>query len=73
MFGFKQMPWTLEKSGAGYYVVTKGTGRKHSKKPLPKERALAQMRALYANERILGGHLEQVQNQLNCSCLNCSS
>jgi hypothetical protein len=45
------MPWSLQKSGRGYYVVTKGTGRKHSKRPLSLKRAKAQMRALYANER----------------------
>jgi hypothetical protein len=49
------MPYRLETvtSPAGrksYYVVTKGTGRKHSRRPLPRSRALAQMRALYAVE-----------------------
>jgi hypothetical protein len=64
MFGFKQMPWKLEKSGAGYFVVTKDTGRRHSKMPLPKQRALAQMRALYANEKY--GPLKA-----GCCCLSC--
>lgn len=32
-----------------FYVATKDTGAKHSKKPLPRKRAVAQMRALYAN------------------------
>jgi len=41
------MPYKLERSGAGYYVVNKDTGMKHSLKPLPLERAQAQMRALY--------------------------
>jgi hypothetical protein len=45
------MPWKVQKSGKGYVVVTKGTGRKHSKKPLSKARAQAQMRALYAQEK----------------------
>jgi len=31
-----------------YYVITTHTGRKHSLEPLPKARAEAQMRALYA-------------------------
>lgn len=44
------MPYELRKSGSGYVVVTQGTKRAHSKKPLPLERAKAQMRALYANE-----------------------
>ena len=43
------MPWHLEKSGTGYFVVTTSTGRKHSKAPLPKARAEAQMRALQIN------------------------
>lgn len=43
------MPYELEKVKGGYYVATEGTGKRHSKKPLPKERAKAQMRALYVN------------------------
>jgi hypothetical protein len=45
------MPWKLKKSGKGYIVVTEGTGRPHSKKPLPRARAMAQMRALYAQQK----------------------
>jgi hypothetical protein len=45
------MPYALEKSGRGYYVITKETLRKHSNRPLPKKRAMAQMRALYASEQ----------------------
>jgi hypothetical protein len=44
------MPYALRKSGRGYYVVNKETGRRFSSKPLPKNRAAAQMRALYAVE-----------------------
>jgi hypothetical protein len=44
------MPYMLQRSGRGYYVVNKDTGRKHSNRPLPKSRATAQMRALYAAE-----------------------
>lgn len=44
------MPYALQRSGRGYYVVNKVTGRKHSNRPLPKSRAAAQMRALYAAE-----------------------
>lgn len=43
------MPYEIRKSGSGYVVVTKGTRRAHSKKALPRARAEAQMRALYAN------------------------
>jgi len=44
------MPWKLRKAPNRdlYWVVTKDTGKKHSKEPLPKEDAEAQMRALYA-------------------------
>lgn len=45
------MPYSLRKRGGGYVVVTKATGRTHSKKPLSRARAMAQMRALYANEK----------------------
>jgi hypothetical protein len=47
------MPYTLKESGKGFYVVTEETGKKHSKKPLPKSRAEKQMAALYA---VLGGY-----------------
>lgn len=43
------MPYEMRKAGNGYVVVTKGTRRAHSKKPLSKAKAQAQMRALYAN------------------------
>ena len=45
------MPYHLQKSGKGYYVVTTSTGRKHSLSPLPKSTAESQMRALYVAER----------------------
>lgn len=44
-----KMPYKLQSTGGGYKVVTKATGKAHSKKPLSKERAKAQMRAIYAN------------------------
>lgn len=45
------MPWKLRKAPKKdlYWVINKETGKKYSKEPLPKERAEAQMRALYAN------------------------
>lgn len=44
------MPYKLRKAPKRelYWVVTKGTNEKHSKEPLPRERAEAQMRALYS-------------------------
>jgi hypothetical protein len=46
------MPWKLRKAPKRelYWVVNKETGRKYSKEPIPRERAVAQMRALYASE-----------------------
>ncbi len=51
------MPYKLRKARGkeAYYVVNTETGKKHSKSPLPKETAKAQMRALYANEPKSGG------------------
>jgi spore germination protein YaaH len=49
-----EMPYKLEKSGKGYYVVSKDSGMKHSLKPLPLETAQAQMRALYRALRMRG-------------------
>ena len=47
------MPYTLRKAPNRdlYWVVNKETKKKYSKEPLPYERAIAQMRALYASER----------------------
>jgi hypothetical protein len=44
------VPYELRKAGKGWVVSTKGTGKVHSKKALSREKAVAQMRALYANE-----------------------
>ena len=46
------MPYKLEKVEWGYYVKKDQPGRpvRFSKKPLPKKKAEAQMKALYANE-----------------------
>lgn len=40
------MPFHLEKSGRGYYVVTTSTGKKHSLKPITKAKAEAQLKVL---------------------------
>jgi hypothetical protein len=40
------MPYVLMKSGAGYKVMNKETGKHYSKKPIPKSNAEAQMRLL---------------------------
>lgn len=42
------MPYNLEKSGSGFKVM--GPSGAKSKRPLSKEMAVRQMRALYANE-----------------------
>lgn len=42
------MPYELLKRGTGYVVKNKETGKEHSKKPIPKARAEAQMRLLQA-------------------------
>ena len=53
------MPYKLRKAPKKdlYWVVNKETGKKYSKEPLPKGRAQAQMRALYANENVEGAGL----------------
>jgi hypothetical protein len=43
------MPWVIKKEGTGYVVVTKETGKKHSKKPMTKAMALKQLAALQIN------------------------
>ena len=42
------MPYELKLVPGGYFVKTQGTERVHSKGPLTKEKAEAQMKALYA-------------------------
>ena len=45
------MPYKLKAEGMGYKVVNTATGREHSKKPIPKSRAEAQLRLLQAIEK----------------------
>jgi hypothetical protein len=51
------MPYKLRKAPKRdlYWVVNKETGKKYSNEPLPKEKAKAQMRALYVAEKKEGG------------------
>lgn len=44
------MPYEIRKKGTGYVVVNTATGKEHSQKPIPKARAMAQMRLLYGIE-----------------------
>ena len=44
------MPYKLQHSTDGYYVINSETGRKHSQHGLSKRMAERQMRALYAAE-----------------------
>ena len=48
------MPYKIEPApvGRGFFVVTKGTGKRHSEKPLPRPRAVNQMQALYRAARL---------------------
>ena len=50
------MPYKLRKAPNRdlYWVVSKDSGMKHSEEPLPRARAEAQMKALYAAE---GGYV----------------
>lgn len=44
----------IQKSGSGYKVIAKSTGKPLSKKPLSKQRALSQLRAVEANKHSKG-------------------
>lgn len=44
------MPYSLIQRGSGYIVKNMATGKEHSKKPIPKKRAEAQMRLLQGIE-----------------------
>lgn len=41
------MPYALKKVVGGYYVINEKTGKRYSEKPLSKEKAIKQLRALY--------------------------
>ena len=43
------MPYHLQETPTGWFVVTTSTGRRHSAEPLTKSKALAQMKALYVH------------------------
>jgi len=45
------MPYELNKTRGGFFVVKKDSKEKFSKKPLPRERAVKQLRALYFSEK----------------------
>ena len=42
------MPYEIVKSGRGYFVKNKESGKHYSNSPIPKSHAIAQMKALYA-------------------------
>lgn len=52
------MPYKLEHADNGYYVVNSDTGKRHSSKPMSKNRAMAQMRALYAAMKTEGKEID---------------
>lgn len=54
------MPYHVVKSGSGYKVRNKRTGKTYSNHPIPKKRAEAQMRAMYANSN------ESIESRINC-------
>lgn len=43
------MPYSIKKSGSGFKVFKKGTGKSFSKKPMTKEKAKKQVAALHIN------------------------
>lgn len=63
------MPYKLRKAPKRdlYWVVNKETGKKHSNEPLPKEKAQAQMRALYAAENKEGGAKQYLEKPVGSS------
>jgi hypothetical protein len=54
------MPYKIKKSGSGYKVTNKNTGKTYSKKPMSKQKARAQQCAMYANS-----HEESFDNKLS--------
>ena len=60
------MPWNIAKSGSGYKVRNKETGKTYSKKPMAKSKAKKQLAAMYANynESVFERQLRIVLEQL---------
>lgn len=60
------MPWNIAKSGEGYKVRNKETGKTYSKKPMTKDKAKKQMAAMYANynESVIAKRLDIMLEQL---------
>jgi hypothetical protein len=55
------MPYKLVKSGKGYYVENKDTGKRYSNKPIPLTNAKKQMKVLYMHSKgELGGEFQNV-------------
>jgi hypothetical protein len=54
------MPWSVVKSGSGYKVRNKDTGKTYSKKSMTKEKANRQLRALYANVKESRSHFDKL-------------
>jgi hypothetical protein len=52
------MPYELRKVKGGYKTGRKGQGKTYSKKPQSKAMAKKQLRALYANTKDEGGHMQ---------------
>lgn len=44
------MPYAVSKSGSGYKVRNKETGKTYSDKPMSREKAVSQMRAIYMHQ-----------------------
>ena len=55
------MPYKIKKTGKGYKVGKKDSSKTFSKKPMSKEKAKAQMRAIYANTN------ESFQNRVDAA------
>lgn len=55
------MPYHLEKSGKGYFVVD-NMGFKLSKKPIPKKRAIAQIKAVFMSKLKSGKDIKNFWN-----------
>ena len=62
------MPYDVKKVDGGYKAVTSAgphAGHEHSSKPLSKERAEAQQRALYANAGEDAHHKAKYQSKID--------
>jgi hypothetical protein len=63
------MPYHIVKSGSGYKVSNKNSGKTYSKKPMSKSKAKKQLAALHINtNESMEARIDQILESMDCCC-----